>query len=64
MKLKSALIGITALCLCWMTAAFIRTVPVESYQQYSASEPETVEEIPTEAVKLEVEAAEASASIN
>lgn len=36
MKLKAILSGITLMLLFWMTAAFLRPVPTDSYEQYFA----------------------------
>ncbi len=34
MKLVSAMLGIMALLLFWMTAAFLRPIPTDSYEHY------------------------------
>lgn len=36
MKLTSAMVGISVALLFWMTAAFIRPVPTDTYEHYSA----------------------------
>ncbi len=43
MKLTSAMLGITAALFFWMTAAFLRPVPSDTYEHYAVEVTPTLE---------------------
>lgn len=66
MKLKAILSGIMITIICWMTAAYIRPVPTNSYHQSIQVSEVTpnIDTTDTETASLEIDEEQSSASID